>query len=90
MLSDLRRKELLDAQNIIVAQESLINFSSSELSNTHQILKASENVAELSRSEAIDLHDQLKRAKELNISLSEEIDRLLKEIDTMKKNTNEG
>jgi len=84
MLSDLRRREMIDANNIIHAQESVIDFSSYKLDETKKILDASEKVAELSRNEALTLHETLTKEREMNKSLSEEIDRLLKENENLK------
>ncbi|MBN1533522.1 MAG: hypothetical protein JXA20_12715 [Spirochaetes bacterium] len=90
MLTELRRRELMDAKNVIEAQESVINFSAQQLHETKKIIMASESVQELSRSEAIRLHDELKRQKELNRSLSDEVDRLLKELDMLKEKQDQG
>jgi hypothetical protein len=90
MLAELRRRELMDARGIIEAQESVINFSAQQLHETKKILMASETVQELSRSEAMRLHDELKRQKEMNRSLSDEVDRLLKELDMLKEKQNQG
>jgi len=85
MLSDLRRKEMLDARNVIDAQESVIDYSSRALDETRRIMSAAEQVAELSRNEAIDLHDELAKERELNKTLSEEVEKLLEELDSLKK-----
>ena len=84
MLANLRRREMIDAKKVINAQESVINFSSSQLDETRDILDASEKVAELSRTEAMDLHQDLVRQKEMNKMLSEEIEQLLQEIEILK------
>ena len=85
MLADLRRKEMLEAREVIEAQESVIDFSSVKLEEAKQILSASEQVAELSRKEAIELHKQLEHEKVVNQNLAEEIERLLLEVDELKK-----
>ena len=61
----------------------------SQLEETKGFIHASENVAELSRSEAIKLHEDLDRERELNKSLSEEIEKLLKDIEILKAKNNE-
>ena len=88
MLSDLRRREMIDAHQVIEAQESVIDFSSIQLDEAKRILDASEQVAELSRFEAMQLHQELTKEKEMNRNLSGEMDRLLKEIEELKKNRN--
>lgn len=85
MLADLRHKEMIDAKEVIEAQESVIDFSTVKLEETKQILNASEQVAELSRSEAIDLHKRLEYEKIVNKNLSEEIEKLLLEVEELKK-----
>ena len=84
MLAELRRKELMDANNIINAQGNIIDYSAKELDQAKRIIGASESVAELSRSEAIDMKDELARQKEMNRSLSEEIDILIEENERLK------
>ena len=85
MLSDLRRREMLDARQTIEAQESVIDFSSLQLDEAKRILDASEQVAELSRVEAIQLHQELSRQRDANRSLSVEMEKLLGEIEELKK-----
>lgn len=70
--------------DIIEAQENVIDFSAGELKNAHKILSASEQVAELSRSEALELHEKLEQSEELARYLSMEIERLLAENQSLK------
>lgn len=84
MLGDLRRKELIDAHSIIGAQENVIDFSAKELKSAHNFIDASEKVAELSITEQVELHHELERHKELVMSMSDEIDRLIAENDELR------
>jgi hypothetical protein len=80
MLTDLRRKELMDANSVIKAQESLIDFSSLELHEANKIIDAKERVEELGRLEAIGLHQELLTEKEKNQKLAEELQQLRGEV----------
>ena len=84
-LSKLRFNEIDNAKTTIVAQESIIDFSAEELSNAQKILNAKEYVAEMGRNEAMELHEQLAQQKTINESLSEEIENLLLQVETLKK-----
>ncbi len=84
-LSELRQMELRTAKEVINAQESVIDFSVMQLEEAKEILDASQSVAELSRTEAMKLHDDLRRERELNKRLSEEVERLLKEVEILHK-----
>ena len=88
-LHTLRQKEMIDAKKTIDAQEAVIDYSASKLEESKGFIDAKENVAELSRNEAIKLHDELSRERELNKSLSEEIEKLLKDIEILKAKNNE-
>ncbi|MCP4131405.1 MAG: hypothetical protein GY754_10530 [bacterium] len=85
ILLNIKQRELVDAHSVIDAQASVLEFSAHELNNAKSVINATETVAELGRTEAIDLHDELKREKLLNRSLAEEIDRLLRENEALKK-----
>jgi hypothetical protein len=84
MLAELRRMELMHAHDVIHAQESVINYGAKELYEAKKIINAREQVGELSRAELMDLHDEIARQKGLNRNMSDEIERLLSEINDLR------
>jgi len=84
MLAELRRNELMHAHDVIHAQESVINYGAKELYEAKKIINAREQVGELSRTELMELHEEIERQKGLNRNMSDEIERLLSEINDLR------
>ena len=84
MLTELRRMELMHAHDVIHAQESVINYGAKELYEAKKIINAREQVGELSRTELMELHEEIERQKGLNRNMSDEIERLLSEINDLR------
>ncbi len=89
MLSHLRRKEMLEAKETIQAQESVIDYSSKRLKEVKDILDASEKVAELGREEKINLAEDNRKLREMNRTLADEIEKLLKENEDLRNQLQE-
>jgi len=62
----------------------VINYGAKELYEAKKIINAREQVGELSRTELMELHEEIERQKRLNRHMSEEIDRLLSEINDLR------
>jgi|GEM_PF-230443 len=85
LLHDLNHEDHTLDEDIIKAQEKVIDYSAGELKSAQKILSASEQVAELGRNEAMSLHEKLERTEDLSRNLSSEVERLLSENDLLKK-----
>lgn len=85
MLGDLRRNELMDAQEVMKAQEAVLNFSSDELKGANKIIDATEKVQELSRTEALKLHNVMNAQEAVLDYSSSELDDANKIINATEK-----
>lgn len=89
MLSDLRKRELLEEGNTAGVQEPAVDYFFEESGNTNEILDVTSGYeAESGLNSAVDLNKELEREKELNRSLSEEIEKLLQEVESLRAQQN--